>query len=132
MHNLSLSFFLHFPVPSLSVKVSSSLQLMFYFFYLMHTVTRAKRGMDNTNHNGRVATNLQTGLDLRTGPSCCENTNLRTGLDQWTRQSIARDHGLYQRTCAVSPLTRTWEILKNDTWGHMHAELTTKSHCDSH
>ena len=30
-----------------------------------------------------VATNLRTGLDLRTGPSCCENTNLRTGPD-WT------------------------------------------------
>ena len=29
-----------------------------------------------------VATNLQTGLDLRTGPYCCVNTNLRTGLDQ--------------------------------------------------
>ena len=40
-----------------------------------------------------VATNLQTGLDLRTGPYCCENTNLRTGLDQWTRQSMARGHG---------------------------------------
>ena len=37
---------------------------------------------------------LTLATNLRTGSSCCENTNLRTGLDQWTRQSMARGHGL--------------------------------------
>ena len=68
-----------------------------------------------------VATNMRTGLDLRTGPYCCENTNLRTGLDQWTRQSMARGHAraitndLPTDLCGV-PI-RAWVTLKNDTRG---------------
>ena len=81
----------------------------------------------------RVATNLRTGLDLQTGPYCCENTNLRTGLDQWTRQLMARSHGYNKQSiptnlCSVP--THAWATLKNDTWGRIIVASTDACRTD--
>ena len=74
-----------------------------------------------------VTTNLRTGLDLRTGPSCCENTNLRTGLDQWTTAAnqwhVAMGYNKRSTTTDTNepvqcPHTRLGDS-ENDTWGEL-------------
>ena len=59
-----------------------------YLLWLLCAYNYVTRNADHSNPLyvplGVVA-NFRTGLDLRTGPYCCENTNLRTGLDQWTK-----------------------------------------------
>ena len=74
-----------------------------------------------------VVANLQTGLDLRTGPPCCENTNLRTGLDQWTRQSIPRGHAWPIRSTnepVQCPYARLGDS-ENDTRGRILVALAS-------